>query len=185
MSEPPSYGQNWGESVSADTAIILYWWFFTIVVVAGAVGTVALRSLYHSALSLVVCLAGVAGYYVLLNAEFLAAAQVVIYIGAIMVLVISAILVSENVMGRQITLTNRLVWPGIIAAGALFCIMVYANMRTIYAFDPEGAWLESNVRHIGWSLMATYTLPFEIASLLLFMAMIGAIIISRRDKPDA
>jgi len=166
--------------VSADTIIIIYWWLFTAAVVLGAVGTV---SLYHSALSLVVCLAGVAGYYVLLNAEFLAAAQIIIYVGAIMVLVISAILVSENVMGRQVVMVNRLVWPALVASGVLFCIMVYANMRTVYAFNPEGQWLSSNVRQIGWSLMATYTLPFEVASLLLFMAMMGAIIISRRDKP--
>jgi NADH:ubiquinone oxidoreductase subunit 6 (subunit J) len=169
--------------VSADTVIIIYWWLFTAAVVLGAVGTVALRSLYHAALSLVVCLGGVAGYYVLLNAEFLAAAQIIIYIGAIMVLIISAILVSENVMGRQIVMVNRLVWPALVASGALFCIMVYANMRTVYAFNPEGPWLDSNVRQIGWSLMATYTLPFEVASLLLFMAMMGAIIISRRDRP--
>jgi NADH:ubiquinone oxidoreductase subunit 6 (subunit J) len=170
--------------MSADTIIILYWWFFTIAVIGGAIGTVTFRSLWHAALSLTVSLVGVAGYFVLLNAEFLAAAQIIIYVGAIMVLVISAILVSQNIMGRELKQTNRLVWPAALSCGALFLIMTYANMRTAYAFNPEGSWLSSNTLQVGWSLMATYTLPFEIASLLLFMAMMGAIIISRRDTPD-
>ena len=170
--------------MTADTIIICYWWFFTAALVLGAIGTVTLRSLWHAALSLTVTLAGVAGYYVLLNAEFLAAVQIIIYIGAIMVLIISAILVSQNIMGREIRQTNSLVIPAAISCGGLFVILVYANMRTAYAFTPEGAWIPSNTLQVGWSLMATYTLPFEIASLLLFMAMIGAIVISRRETPD-
>ncbi len=170
--------------MSAETIIICYWWFFTLAIVLGAIGTVTFRSLWHAALSLTVTLAGVAGYFVLLNAEFLAAVQVIIYIGAVMVLIISAILVSQNIMGREIRQTNSLVLPAAVSCAGLFGILVYANMRTAYAFTPEGSWLPSNTLQIGWSLMATYTLPFEIAGLLLFMAMMGAIIISRKETPN-
>ncbi len=170
--------------MSADAIIIIYWWFFTLAIVLGAIGCVTFHSLWHAALSLTVSLTGVAGYFVLLNAEFLAATQIIIYVGAIMVLIISAILVSQNIMGREVKQSNRLVIPAAISCGALFCILTYANMRTAYAFNPEGSWLGSNTLQVGWSLMATYTLPFEIASLLLFMAMMGAIVISRKDPPD-
>jgi NADH:ubiquinone oxidoreductase subunit 6 (subunit J) len=171
--------------MSADTMIIIYWWLFTFAVVGDAVGCVTLRSLYHSALALVASLAGVAGYFVLLHAEFLAAAQIIVYVGGIMVLIIAAILVSQNMMGREIKQENNLVWPALLVSGAWFCIMVYANMRMAYVFNPEGPWLANNVEQVGWSLMATYTLPFEIAGVLLFMAMIGAIVIARREPPDA
>jgi len=171
--------------MSADMMVIIYWWLFTVAVVGGAIGCVAFRSLYHAALSLITSLTGVAGYFVLLHAEFLAMAQIIVYVGGIMVLIIAAILVSQNIMGREIKQDNNLVWPALLASGAWFCIMIYANMRMAYVFDPEGSWLASNVEQVGWSLMATYTLPFEIAGLLLFMAMIGAIVIARREPPDA
>jgi len=170
--------------MSADTIIVIYWWLFTLAVVLGAIGCVTLHSLYHSVLSLIVSLTGVAGYFVLLNAEFLAAAQIIIYVGAISVLFIAAILVSQNIMGQEIVQANRLVWPAALAAAVLFLIMVYANIRMVYFFNPAGNWLPSNTQQLGWSLMATYTLPFEIAGLLLFMAMMGAIIIARRERPD-
>ncbi len=117
--------------MSADVIITLYWWAFTLAIVLGAIGCVTLRSLYHSALALIVSLTGVAGYFVLLNAEFLAVAQIIIYVGAISVLIIVAILVSQNVMGREIVQTNRLVWPAALAAGALFLIMLYANILLV------------------------------------------------------
>ena len=76
--------------MSADMMVIIYWWLFTIAVVGGAIGCVTFRSLYHAALSLITSLAGVAGYFVLLHAEFLAMAQIIVYVGGIMVLIIAA-----------------------------------------------------------------------------------------------
>ncbi len=167
--------------MSAQTLLIIYWWIFTLAIVFGSIGTVSFRSLYHSALSLITALAGVAGYFLLLNAEFLAAAQVIIYIGAVMVLVISAVLVAQNLMGQEITQTNRLVLPALIGAGTLFLLMVGAVVLTGFVFEPQSYALKSNVKQIGWSLMSTYVLPFEIASVLLFMALMGAIVLARKD----
>jgi len=167
--------------MSAETLLMVYWWVFTIAIVLGAVGTVTMRSLFRSAMSLILTLVGVAGYYLLLDAEFLAAVQIIIYVGAIMVLVIFAILVAHSVMGQEVRQTNRLVVPALLGSAALFAIMVYAVMNTPFSFKPEGMPLASNVKQIGWSLMATYTLPFEIVGILLFVAMMGAIIIARKD----
>jgi len=167
--------------MSAETLLSIYWWVFTFAVVLGAIGTVALRSLLHSAVALILALVGVAGYYLLLHAEFLAAVQIVIYVGAIMVLIIFAILVAHSVMGQEVRQTNRLVVPALLGSAALFLIMVYAVVNTPFMFKAESLPLESNVKQIGWSLMATYTLPFEIAGMLLFVAMMGAIIIARKD----
>ncbi len=167
--------------MSAQTLLIIYWWVFTFAIVLGAIGTVTFRSLYHSALALITTLAGVAGYFLLLNAEFLAAAQVIIYIGAVMVLIISGVLVAQNIMGQEITQNNRLVVPAIISATALFLVMVVSVSMTAFVFESTGFTLESNVKQVGWSLMATYVLPFEIAGVLLFMVLMGAIILARRD----
>lgn len=167
--------------MSAESLLIIYWWVFTIAVVLGAIGTVSLRSLFHSAMSLILTLLGVAGYYLLLHAEFLAAVQIVVYVGAIMVLIIFAILVARSVMGQEVRQTNKLVVPALLGAAALFVIMVYAVMNTPFMFKPEGLPLASNTKQIGWSLMATYTLPFEIAGMLLFIALMGAIVIASRD----
>jgi NADH:ubiquinone oxidoreductase subunit 6 (subunit J) len=167
--------------MTANQLLMIYFWIFTLAIVFGGIGTVTFRSLYHSALSLITALAGVAGYFLILNAEFLAAAQVIIYIGAIMVLVISAILVAQNVMGQEITQTNKLVVPALIGSAGLFAVMVLAVAGTGFIFEPGPQGLESNVKQIGWSLMATYVLPFEIASVLLFMALLGAIVLARKD----
>lgn len=167
--------------MSAEALLMVYWWVFTVAVVLGAVGTVALRNLFHAAMSLILALVGVAGYFLLLQAEFLAAVQIVVYVGAIMVLVIFAILIARSMMGQEVRQTNKLVLPALVMASALFIIMVYAGMSTPFMFKPEGVPLASNVKQIGWSLMATYTLPFEIAGIVLFVAMMGAIILARRD----
>ncbi|MCB1186390.1 NADH-quinone oxidoreductase subunit J [bacterium] len=172
-------------SVPALRLLNFFFWLFTAGVVGGGIGCVTMRNVFHSALMLILSLFGVAGYFILLNAEFLAMVQVIIYIGGIMVLFLFGIMVSQNIIGTELRQNTDLSpWA------ALLCTMLFGFMALVgmfmqfpqnTEFPPSAAVLTSNTQAIGWSLMATYTLPFEVASVLLLMAMLGAIILVRKD----
>jgi NADH-quinone oxidoreductase subunit J len=160
-----------------------YFWLFTAAVVGGAIGCVTMRNVFHSALMLILCLIGVGGYFILTNAEFLAMVQVIIYIGGIMVLFLFGIMVSQNIIGQEAQqLSPQAPWA---AAGALLLFLMMAFIGLTVTFPPSptrgAVALDSNTQQMGWTLMATYTLPFEVASILLLMALLGAIVLVRKD----
>lgn len=160
-----------------------YFWLFAATIVGGAFGAIAMRNVFHSALMLILSLFGVSGFFILTNAEFLAAVQIIIYIGGIMVLFLFGIMVSQNIIGTQLRQnTPQSPWAAVCAA-MLFIFMFFTGL--FMSFPPQEAAgryvLASNTQSIGWSLMATFTLPFEVASLLLLIAMMGAIVLVRKD----
>lgn len=163
--------------------ITAYFWLFTAAVIGGALGTVTMRNVFHSALSLILCLLGVAGYFILVNAEFLAMVQVILYIGGIMVLFLFGIMVSQNILGSELRQNAPQAPWAAIAAGLLFAFMLFCGLFMSIPPSPERGRvvIASNVQSVGWSLMATYTLPFEVASMLLLMALIGAIVLVRKE----
>ncbi len=159
---------------------------FLTLAAAGAVVTV--RNLFHSALHLVLALFGVAVLYVLLQAGFFAVVQVVIYIGAIAILLIFAIMLTRNVMSETRTAVNEN-W-----SWALFvAIVVLAGL--MYMFNRLGPALAiipmpldpriDPVQYLGAALIAPegYVLPFELASLLLLAALIGALVVAWEKRP--
>ena len=173
LSPPPMRLQNF------------FFWLFTAGVVGGGIGCVTMRNVFHSALMLILSLFGVAGYFILLNAEFLAMVQVIIYIGGIMVLFLFGIMVSQNIIGTELRQNTELSpWAALLCT-VLFLFMAFIglfwNALGNQQYQPGSTVLASNTQAIGWSLMATYTLPFEVASVLLLMAMLGAIILVRKD----
>ena len=174
--------------------ISIYFYAFAFLAIAGALGVVALRNIFHSALSMTVCLFAVAGFFVLLNAEFLAAVQVIIYVGAIMVLILFAILLSTQIMRRNIVQTNAYAVPAGIFAVAFLVTSGWVIITTAF-LEPNQMpsypiWLADysrtldNTLIMGWSMMATYTLPFEVASILLLMALIGGVVLAHRKEDD-
>lgn len=142
--------------------------------VVGALAVICFRDLFRAAVGLVFSFVGVAGLYVLLSADFLAAAQVLIYVGAIAVLLIFGIMLTrESHRGNP---TNRMAVPGFIAAAALFAAMVFVVTSTrwnISAQPPQ----EPTTDALAAALFTTYVLPFELASVLLLVAIIGAIVL--------
>jgi NADH-quinone oxidoreductase subunit J len=160
-----------------------YFWLFAATIIGGAIGAVTVRNVFHAALLLILCLFGVSGFFILTNAEFLAAVQIIIYIGGIMVLFLFGIMVSQNIIGTEIRQnTPQAPWAA-LAAAVLFMFMFVSGLYM--SFPPQEAAgtyvLASNTQSLGWSLMATYTLPFEVASLLLLVSMMGAIVLVRKD----
>ncbi|MDQ3023333.1 MAG: NADH-quinone oxidoreductase subunit J [bacterium] len=163
--------------------VTLYFWLFTSAVVGGAIGCVTMRNVFHSALMLILSLFGVSGYFILVGAEFLAMVQVIIYIGGIMVLFLFGIMVSQNIIGTEIRQSSPEAPWALAGSIIMFAFMFVLGLFMTFPPQPnEGAMrMSDNTHELGWSLMATYTLPFEVASLLLLMAMIGAIVLVRKD----
>jgi NADH-quinone oxidoreductase subunit J len=160
-----------------------YWWLFTIAIVGGAIGTVTARNVFHSALLLIMSLMGVAGFFILVKAEFLALVQVILYIGGIMVLFLFGIMVSQNIIGTEIEQnTPHAPWAAVLT-GLLFVFLFFTGLfMSLPAQAARGEFLfANNVKSVGWSLMATFTLPFEVASVLLLMALMGAIVLVRKE----
>src|SRR5260221_6519484 len=161
----------------------------TLLTLGGAIMVVADHNLLHGALWLLVSLFGVAGFFVMLAAPFLAAVQVLVYMGAIVILIIFAIMLTQRMMGARETVNNR--WPvGLVMSALAFLLVSF--ILTLAANSPllanatttataGGALQGDTIIAFGKSLVdpGQYALPFELASLLLTAAMIGAIVIAR------
>lgn len=160
-----------------------YFWLFTMAVVGGAAGCITMRNVFHQALMLILSLFGVAGYFVLVGAEFLALVQVIIYIGGIMVLFLFGIMVSQNIIGTELRQNAPQAPWAAACAGILFVFMAITGLAMSFPPQPTAGMdaLGNNTQSLGWSLMATYTLPFICASVMLLMAMMGAIVLVRKE----
>jgi NAD(P)H-quinone oxidoreductase subunit 6 len=154
-------------------------YFLAVLSVAGAGGVAFSRNILYSALGLLASLLGVAGLYVFLSADFLAVAQVMIYIGGVLVLVLFAVMLTNRI--GEVEISNAsLGW----ASGALLSALVLAAMLVV-AF--EAPWVTgaaasgSTTASIGNGLLQQWLLPFELASLILLATLIGAIVIARKE----
>ncbi|HOF86487.1 MAG TPA: NADH-quinone oxidoreductase subunit J [Armatimonadota bacterium] len=176
--------------LSAYNIILL---LLAAVTLLGAVRVIATRSVIHAAFWLFPVFAGIAGFYLLLGAQFLAAIQVLIYIGAILVLIIFAVTLTRNAMDSDDAPANRFGVPVFLAAIMLLAAVIGAAGHTRWpaafatidhiALAPG---LEvTGVPALGVTLLQHYLLPFEIASVLLLAGMIGAIVLARRERPSA
>ncbi len=152
-----------------------------VAAVGTAVGVVTSKNIFYSALLLIACLFAVAGFYILLEASFLAAVQVLIYVGAIAVLIIFAVMLTERMMSKTASARNEQWWVALLVTIVLAAVMLYvvinASWQTSEAAPPTDA-----VAALGRTLLSTYVLPFEVASIILLMALIGSIIIAREEK---
>ena len=175
-----------------------------------ALGTVLTRNLVHAALFLVAFFFVVACQFVLLEAEFVAAMQVLVYIGAVAVLLMFGIMLTRNIRGDETTgggLFRKL--PGLVAGVAVLLILTTAigdhrgtarpgpggtdwtGIRERPTLDPSDARTRARYeavtdmsRHVGRELMTRFAIPFEVAGLLLTAAVVGAIAVARYDKQD-
>ncbi len=171
----------------------LWFWMLSFVTIVSAIGVVVSRNLIHAAMLLALCFVAVAGIFILLNAEFLAAVQVLVYVGGVITLIIFAIMLSEGITGQKILAHNR---QSVTALGV--AVVMAIAMILILLYDQNGYFVgverwaptperndfpaEANSLLIGRSLMSTYTLAFWIASIILTIAMIGALIIARSEE---
>ena len=152
------------------------------VIITGSIGVVLIDNIVYSAFLLGGVFMSVAGLYLLLNASFVAAAQVLVYVGAVNVLILFAImLVNKREELKPIQgLKVRRFFSGCVCAG-LLALLFRVDLTTNWSTPGPPAIGEEATERIGEHLFTDYLLPFELASVLLLMAMIGAIVLARRD----
>ena len=151
-----------------------------LIAVGSAIGLVLKRNPIHGALFLVLNLASIAAFYLMLGAEFLALAQVIIYAGAIIVLFVFAIMVlipGKEEMGPDPLRSWRL--AALPLGGALLVLLVWVATRMGAPAAPAAA-PASNVATLGRLLFTDYLFPFELTSVLLLAAMVGVLVLARR-----
>src|SRR5947209_9114936 len=172
--------------------VTIIFWIVAAILVGAALLVVTQRNIVHSALALVVVFAMAAGIYLLLNAEFIAIVQILIYAGAVTILILFALMLTRtNNINLNSNPNNRQWWLAVIVSTLVGAVIVYAAGVSPHAVAtvgngsgqlPPGI---NNVARIGQFLYSPITyssgFPFEIASLVLLVAIVGAIVIGRED----
>jgi NADH-quinone oxidoreductase subunit J len=161
-------------------AIVFY--VFAVITLGSAFVVVFSRNIVYSAFSLLFTFFGVAGLYVLLNADFLAVTQILIYVGGILVLLLFGVMLTNRVISVDIKTSTVQTVPALllvaVVAGSLSGLF-YSTFNGVAAAPTA---VKTTTPALGELLMTTYLLPFEIASVVLLVALIGAALMSRRDR---
>lgn len=163
----------------ANILTLIVFYFFAAMTVTSAGVVVFSKNLIHSAFALLFTFFGVAALYVFLGADFLAATQMVIYVGGILVLLIFGVMLTHKISEMKLKAETFQFWPGLILVSIVFLGLVFVMVRTTWHTPPLGE-LKPTTAAIGELFMKDYILPFEIASIFLLIALIGAAMIVRR-----
>jgi NADH-quinone oxidoreductase subunit J len=160
-------------------------WIIAVAMAAAAIGVVRSSNIVHAALFLVVVLAGAAAMYILLAAEFVAWVQVLIYIGAVIVLFLFGIMLTRAPMRDDAgNLDNDQRWAALVVAlfifGVVAALLVDAFGGTDIHFGPELV-AQGRTTAVASSIFRDFLIPFEVVSMLLLAALVGAIVLARRD----
>ena len=166
--------------LAADTGQNIAFGVIALIMMMAAVQVVTSTNVVRAALSLVIVLAGVAAQYILLAAEFTAVVQVMVYIGAVVVLFLFGIMLTRARIGHESDLDHSNKIPAFIVSLALF-VMLIALLRSAFGRKEIHFATPSNTGQIGDAIFSTYLVPFEVASVLLLAALVGAIVLARRD----
>ena len=159
-----------------DIAVSLAFYVIAAVTAGSALLVVTLRNLLHAVLFLVLTFLGMAALYITLNAEFLAGVQVLVYAGAITILMIFAVMMTRNAVTEG-NLPNRMQGPALLVALSTFAVMTLVLYGTHWGVVPVAPAPASG--DLADALFTLYALPFEVVSVLLLIAMIGAIVLAR------
>ncbi len=163
----------------------IFFYVIAIAMAVSAIRVVTVKNVVHAAMYLVLVLAGVAAQYILLASEFVAATQVLVYVGAVVVLVLFGVMLTRAKLGQDVNLTNDYWWVGAITALMVFGVMAYALIDYYgdTAVDQSNAatQLVDNTGQVSDAIFSTYVVPFEAISVLLLAALVGAIVLARKD----
>ncbi len=157
---------------------------YTIMAVSvlAAFGAVMLRNIFHASLALIVALIGTAGIFIALHAEFLAVVQILLYVGAVMTLVIFSIMMTEGLSDKSVPQRNNLALPALIAVLIFWAVLAGLIIQTPWVYRLASP-LTVTMLDLGKSLLNQYVFPFEVISVFLVAALIGAIVIAKKEKP--
>ena len=155
----------------------------SILVITAAVMAVGFKSTLYNAFSLILCLSGVAGIFIMLSSDFLAVMEIVVYVGAVAIAIIFTIMFSPPHFMRQpdrkfIKIARS------IAVGAFFFFVLYQVIVKTPWIAAATQQTDFSAKHLGEILLGVYTLPFEVISLILFIAILGALLMARKRGED-
>ena len=160
----------------------MLFWALSIMAVGSALGVVLSRNPVSSVLFLILTFFAISGHYILLNAQFLAVVNIIVYAGAIMVLVLFVIMLMNLNADVEQQKSRLLQFAGVISGGVLFLVMI-AAMRDVIMYAPldKSSTDIGLIKVLGKVLFTKYVLPFEISSVLFLSAMVGAIVIGKKE----
>ncbi len=163
-------------------ATTFFFYFLSAVAVISAILVITRRNPVHSALSLIITLLSLAGLYLMLYAPFVAGVQIILYAGGIMVLFLFVIMLVNIERAQREYSFNQQWHVGILASlalGILF-VLVYKRGASIFPANPISLPEPTNTQQVGMALFRGYLLPFEVASLLLLVAIVGAVVMAKK-----
>jgi len=169
-------------SIRGSDAMTIPFLIIAALTLAASIAAMTLRNLVHCALSLVVAFAGLAAAFLQLDAQFVGFAQILVYVGAVAILIVFAVLLTRGGEAPE-----RNIFSGDWKWGALVAALVFGTLawavKNSFVVDHKAAdKAEASVKQIGDALMTKFVLPLEVIGLLLTAAMIGAVIIAMRDE---
>ena len=163
------------------TGEVLAFWSLAVVLVGSALAVVLTKNLVHAVLWLALALTGTAGVFLLLEAEFLAAVQLLLYAGGIVTVVVFAIVVTERLVGERISQTSRRIGAGALVAGGLLAVTVSTLAeRPLPTTRPAMA--GDLTRVLGDTILTRFVLPFELLAILMLAALMGAMYFARPEE---
>ena len=151
-----------------------------VLLVASALAVVLTKNLFHSVLWLALTLTGTAGIFLTLDAEFLAAVQLLLYAGGVVTIAVFAIVVTERLVGDRITQTSRQIFSGLIIAGAVLVGLLNFILRAPLT-RPRPPLAGDLTRAIGDAVLTRFVLSFELLGMLFLAALLGALYFARPD----
>jgi NADH:ubiquinone oxidoreductase subunit 6 (subunit J) len=155
-----------------------------IVTLVSACAAMTLRGLVHCALALAVAFAGIGTLYLSLGAQFLGLAQLLVYVGAIAVLIVFVILLTRGGGDASPLIPTGLPITGIVVATTMLALLAWAVFHSFAMHSLEPPATPATVRELGTVLMAEYVLPLEVIGLMLTAALIGAVVVAMKEKQD-
>lgn len=162
--------------------VTFMFYFFEVMAALSALSLIFVRNVFYGALVLIVCLLSLAGIYVLAFAEFIAVTQILVYAGGILVIIIFGIMLTSKMADKPLMVKHANTFAGFLAAGSIFVFLVYFLSRQTFVTGATVTPPENPLHRIGTELMSTFLLPFEIAGILLLIALVGAAVIASSAK---
>jgi NADH-quinone oxidoreductase subunit J len=172
-SAPLTEGGQWIANV--------FFYAIAAVAIVAALKMVTTQNVVHAALYLLVVLTAVAATYIVLGAEFTAVTQALVYLGAIMVLMLFGVMLTRARIGTETDLDHDQKWMGALVAAVTAAVMGYSLWEGFGDTKLPADQLPQNTQQVSDEIFSTYIVPFEALSVLLLAALIGAVVVARRD----
>jgi NADH-quinone oxidoreductase subunit J len=164
------------------TLVDIVFYFFAVVTVVSACIVVFSRNIIYAAFSLLFTFFGVAGLYVLLNADFLAVTQLLIYVGGILVLLLFGVMLTNNVINVEMKTGTLQTGPAAIVVAVMTALLCAVFWITDWKLIQQESGVATTAPTLGEMFMTSYVLPFEVASVVLLVALLGAALYARRER---